>query len=322
MLADKLMSAVPSAAPSRGVFMGGGGNKNVIDYIEISTPGNAIDFGDLVSPTQSAGSTSNGSSDRGIQAGGYEDPGASGGYLDVIQYITISTPGNSVDFGDYTGDIICVQACSNGTNDRGIFAGGYKTLAIQSAIRYVTISSTSNTTSFGDLIGSYYNHNNNGCSNGTNDRGIFFSGHGATKQGIDSITISSTGNGFDFGDTLPLQGAGSAFGLMGGTATSNTTGERGVLCGGQYNAITNVIQYITISSAANSIDFGDLTSANGFLAGTSSGSSGDTAVIASIDTPSSNLGIDYFTISTTGNASDFGDLSVARQDQGACSNAD
>ena len=63
-------------------------------------------------------------------------------------------------------------------------------------------------------------------------------------------------------------------------------------------------------------------SADYSIVGTSSGASGDTAVVAPMNTGSANASINYFTISTTGNAANFGDLVVARNNVGACSNAD
>ena len=319
MLADKLKSVVSSAG-SRGLFIGGGNwsqAETTMDYIEISTPGNATDFGDCTG-TRSAPATSNGSSERAIWAGGYN---ADNSYRNAIEYATISTPGNSTDFGDMDTTVVALQSCSNGTNDRGIFAGGASG-GTRNAIKYVTISSTGNAASFGTLYNGYYQHTNAACSNGTNDRGVFFSGHGAYNRGIEYITISSTGNGADFGDTLALQGSGNAFGVTSGGSTSNTTGERGLYFGGSYATQVNIIQYITINSAGNSTDFGDLTNAQHTIGGTSSGQTGDTAVVPAMDTGGTDSSIDYFTISTTGNASTFGDLSVARAKPGATSNAD
>ena len=269
MLADRLKSVVVSSAASRGLFIGGGNwsqAETTMDYIEISTPGNATDFGDCTG-TRSAPATSNGSSERAIWAGGYN---ADNSYRNAIEYATISTPGNSTDFGDMDTTVIALQSCSNGTNDRG----------------------------------------------------VFFSGHGTYNRGIEYITISSTGNGADFGDTLALQGSGNAFGVTSGGSTSNTTGERGLYFGGSYTTQVNIIQYITINSAGNSTDFGDLTNAQHTIGGTSSGQTGDTAVVPAMDTGGTDSSIDYFTISTTGNASTFGDLSVARAKPGATSNAD
>ena len=79
---------------SRGVNMGGQYN-DIIDYITIATPGNATDFGDLVTGVVYSSATSN--STRGVCAGGGD---INSNYINQIQYITIQTTGNASDFGD------------------------------------------------------------------------------------------------------------------------------------------------------------------------------------------------------------------------------
>ena len=80
----------------RGIFAagyGGGSHQNTIDYITISSPGNATDFGDTITGKSGRAACSNVT--RGIIAGG-------SGHHNEIEYITISTPGNGTDFGDLT----------------------------------------------------------------------------------------------------------------------------------------------------------------------------------------------------------------------------
>ena len=107
----------------RGVFVGGyvpGGapsRTNVIQYIEIATTGDAIDFGDLTNQCQPASCAS---STRGV-AGGSQ--GASPyPILQNIEYITISSQGGVSDFGDLTVARRSLGALSDST--RGVFAGG------------------------------------------------------------------------------------------------------------------------------------------------------------------------------------------------------
>lgn len=64
-------------------------NKDVIDYIAMSTTGNATDFGDMTSSGRWSASCSDNS--RGVWTG------ANGNQM---IYITISTTGNAADFGD------------------------------------------------------------------------------------------------------------------------------------------------------------------------------------------------------------------------------
>ena len=71
---------------------------NRIDYITISSTGNATDFGDMVyaqgTISGSAGAT------RGLFMGA--DRGASGFSATAMYYITIASAGNSLYFGDLT----------------------------------------------------------------------------------------------------------------------------------------------------------------------------------------------------------------------------
>jgi len=97
-----------------------------------------------------------------------------------------------------------------------------------------------------------------------------------------------------------------------------TSGDRGIFGGGYTSVNINDIDYITIASAGNAIDFGDLTLARRRVSGLSSLTRGcfcGGVVSVGDDT------IDYVTIATLGNASDFGDLEVNRCLGGGCSNA-
>ena len=85
---------------TRGVF--GGGQVptyfSMIDYITIASEGNSLQFGELSTVRDGVAATSDRT--RGLFAGGRENvsPGTSG--INVIQYITMSSLGNAVDFGD------------------------------------------------------------------------------------------------------------------------------------------------------------------------------------------------------------------------------
>ena len=68
----------------------------MIDFITISTLGNAADFGDLTDEYYGTSGTSN--SIRGVFSAGGDTPGD----VNTIFYITIATLGNALDFGDLT----------------------------------------------------------------------------------------------------------------------------------------------------------------------------------------------------------------------------
>ena len=70
---------------------------NVIDYITISTTGNAQDFGDLTVQCIKWCFWC-GSATRGVIAGGGVPPSTN----NTIEFITIASTGNAQDFGDLT----------------------------------------------------------------------------------------------------------------------------------------------------------------------------------------------------------------------------
>ena len=63
-----------------------------------------------------------------------------------MDYVTIATTGNAIDFGDLTVTTFGPAGTSNAT--RAIFGGGDG----GNTIGYITIASTGNATDFGDLI--------------------------------------------------------------------------------------------------------------------------------------------------------------------------
>tara|TARA_R100001443_G_scaffold25756_2_gene38775 strand:- start:782 stop:2638 length:1857 start_codon:yes stop_codon:yes gene_type:complete len=180
------------ANSTRGVWGGGydpdgsPAYSNVIDYVTISTFGNATDFGDLTTNGSGAGGTAN--STRGIF--GPRGPGS--GTANVIDYITIGSTGNTTDFGDAT--VSRGQTGMGASSTRALLGGGGGT---SNVIDYVTIASTGNATDFGDLtVGRQAVF----CT--TNNSRIVWGGGYTPSQSnvIDYATIASTGNAVDFGD--------------------------------------------------------------------------------------------------------------------------
>ena len=285
----------------RGIF-----NSYSIDYITISTTGNALSFGNAIFSRNSMGACS--SSTRGVFGGG----GAPWG--NIIDYITIATTGNSSFFGNLTVSRVNTSACSSST--RGVFGGGYSAPVYSNVLDYITIATTGDATDFGDLTQRRWSLS--ACSSST--RGVFGGGETFTApvntyyNVIDYITIASVGNATDFGDLTSRR--------RNPAACSSST--RGVFGGGlqltPLSQYANVIDYITIATTGNAIDFGDLSVGRYGLAACSSstrGVFGGGEATTPIGT--SNI-IDYITIATTGNALDFGDLTSAVYFTSACSN--
>ena len=308
--------------PARGIFMGGKNaaspsvEVNTIDYVTISTLGNATDFGDLGTPVEHNAATSNGIKGRAVSGGGtYTGSSAS---VNVLEYVTISTPGDAQDFGDLTISTRQFGATSNASNDRGVFGGGYTGSATTNVIGYITVSSAGNATDFGDCstVGM---QDNSATSSGTNERGLWFGGNRTSMSNvIDYVTISTPGNATDFGDLTQT--------VSYAAACSNQTNERAVRAGGYVwpvsPNITDVIDYITMSTPGNATDFGDLDPEIYSARGTSDGTEErGLCTVGGYPGGVNTAKIQYITISTPGNAQDFGDLTVARANYGAASDA-
>jgi len=275
----------------------GSGSLNVIEMVRFSSLGNPIDFGDMALGGADANGTFEcggfASLTRGFAFGGRTDP-----FSNVIQFVTMSTFGNSINFGDLSEGAQLTMGVSDQT--RGCRLGGIKYVGPQpynssgvNHIEFVTMASEGNTTDFGDLedtpalAGS--------CGDRT--RGILMGG-GAPSPSyntdkIQFITIQSTGNAQDFGNmeqntTYNACSSNSVRGISGGTGTSPS----------------NKIDYITIATTGNAQDFGDMAVAKYARA---SCSSATRAIFTSGDNVATDC--DFVTLATLGNAVDFGSLS-------------
>jgi hypothetical protein len=276
---------------ARGVTGGGDNPANsIIDYINISTTGNAISFGTLAIP--GLGPVGCASRTRGIFANAYPNTNGSD-----IQYITFASTGNSIDSGF---DTTVARHESGGVSNstRGIFAGGESGPGGDTTIDYITIDSLGNAQDFGDLVEAI--RNVTGVNSST--RGIFLGGRNNTpasssqKNTIQYVTISTLGNTSDFGDLTQTSGR----------CASVCNAVRGIRIGGETPAATNTIDYITMSTLGNAIDFGDATSVVSQVPG---GMSSSTRGVYNVGSVVNTL--EYIQIMSTGNAVDFGDSTYA-----------
>ena len=87
------------ASPTRGVIVIAytGSQVNNIEFCNIATTGNFLDFGDVTSEDQAQRSATAGSPTRGVLMGG-----GNPAYQDTCSYITYATKGNTTDFGNLT----------------------------------------------------------------------------------------------------------------------------------------------------------------------------------------------------------------------------
>ena len=262
---------------------------NTIEYLEINTTANALDFGDL--SFGSASGASCGSSTRGLVGGSYIAPGVANS-INNIDFITIATTGNGADFGDLTVNRSYLASFSSST--RGIWAGGAggNPAAMNNTIDYVTIATAGNATDFGDTIDKAY-YGAQGASSPT--RGIW-SGGSPAEDMIQYVTIASTGNSQEFGNLSANRKAPCE-------ASSST---RCIIVGGYTPTVLNTMEYITIATTGNAKDFGDLTFGGAYIAGTSN--SVRAVWSGRYTVPATHNTIQYSTIQTLGNALDFGDL--------------
>jgi len=220
---------------------------------------------------------------------------STGSYSQQIDFLTISTLGNSQDFGDTSAQRSGNPGLSSRT--RAIIGAGY---GPSNQLEFVTIASKGDGTDFGNDVGT--SNRATGLSNGT--RGIF-AGSSEVSPGnvIRYITIDSLGNALDFGDLVQ----GSRSGLGGAASTT-----RGVFAGGGASDVEyNTIDYVTIASTGNATDFGDLNYSK--TSGVGGGSNATRCIWwGGNDTPGySNVNtISFNTIATTGNSVDFGDVST------------
>jgi len=296
-----------SAAAARGVWAGQAPTSPTMDFVVISTTGNASSFGNLSESRAYTGGCSNGQ--RGCFGGGNVPYGQSV----VIDYITISTESNATDFGDL--DVARSKTGALGNDTRGVWGGGDGGGSDEN-MSYVTIANTGNAQDFGDFA---VQHRYSTAGAASDTRGLFAGGYGPNAPSyafntISYITIANTGNTSDFGDLVRNKS----------NIASCDNDTRACFGGGKHEGPTTYypeIDYVTIASTGNASDFGDLSVTRGYAAGVSDKTAGvDRGCFGSgFDDTSFYNTIDYITISTTGNAQDFGDLTRSGFGIGACS---
>ena len=266
-----------------------------------------------------------------------------GGFLGIrtIEFVTVSTFGDSQDFGDLTvaGAIHGKQGVC--TETRMLFSGGY----INNAIEFITVASTGDSTDFGDMSFRRYgeagvNDTIRGILGGGASTTPFVPSHNATTNLIEYVTIAVQANAVDFGDLLVAKSPGGSVnnttrGIIQRSDTPSTpvgvmdtiimrtlgnatdfgdvlqthevqggvcNATRGIFAGGYLH---NRIQFITMATAGNAIDFGDMS----YQANNPKAASSKTrGLIIGGTTPSGVNNIESVQIATTGNSVDFGDM--------------
>ena len=162
-----------------------------IDYLTISTLGNAVQFGSDPTPSMQMGANS--SSTRMIFGGGATPS------VTQCRYVEIAQTGNSMEFANLTTTRRGTGCTSNGV--RGFFGGGAPA-GNDLIIDYVNIATKADATRFGDLSLA----RRQGAGLGSQTRGVFTGGYLLASpylryNVIDYITMSSEGNAIDFGES-------------------------------------------------------------------------------------------------------------------------
>jgi len=311
------------AKRGRGLIQGGKSSPTwttSVESIETATQGNATDFGNLTQARGYPNCTSDGT--RGIAAGGSIYPAGPTTFSNTIDYNTIASGGDSIDFGDAQGGtspgLWGDGACASST--RAVL-GSWSNVSTN--IDYIQMQTLGNSLDFGDKSGGAVAGGVAGVSSPT--RGVWGGGYFPydspvagynSKDIIEFVTIANTGNTTDFGNLTRRKNA------AGGASNS----VRGVFAAGYVyhgssgnNGTTSSVDYITIASTGNAIEFGQLTNSRSHGSGMGTGTRGIFAGMGG--SPSLLNIIDFISFASTGDATDFGDLSLSRREGGCATDS-
>ena len=282
---------------TRGIWGGGNDSPNIhaeIEFVNVDTTGNSIDFGSNLSEGKRRCSGF-GSRTRGFIAAGRTPTNKN-----TIDFVTFSSTGTTTAWGDTLNNTGTADNSGFANSTRGVTKSGYTSPGSTGTFDLITMSSTGGVNDFGDLIAS--GDAGGACASPT--RGIIAGSYSpANDNTISFVTITTTGNAADFGDL--------SIGRYSLASCSNST--RGIWAGGQQRSPSpntdpqTTMDFVTIPTLGNAKDFGDLSVARSTHSGVSSKTRG---VWGGGYTPSNSDVIDYVQFASEGNAIDFGNLSV------------
>ena len=255
---------------------------------------------------------------RGIFGGGTDHPYAQTSIL----YLDLTTPGNTSDFGDFSGGTHekGYGGASNGS--RGVMAYGKRANSQNERLDYITISTPGNSTLFGQL-GTGNTMEQVLTSDGT--YGLSWAGRNSSDD-IQYFSIATTGDATNFGSQPHLNGTGYQRGGINGPVRNMAFG--GEPHNSNVDWFNNLIHYVTVQTPADATQFGTLshTSWQG-----NSVTDASRAVLhlgfkkESVNATGADYGptntLEYLTMDTESNTTDFGDLSCGnRYSMGSASN--
>ena len=286
----------PAYLGPRGFMLGGNGSTTNMSYIDITTAGNAQDFGDMLGAFSLFSGVGNGA--RIVTMGGYNNSLSGTKQTNQIQYFASATTGDCQDFGDLTQ--ARDKTATVGDATRAVCGGGTSGGSHQNTMDYITIANTGNATDFGDLVHSrsYHGSTNDGT------RGVFITGENPNYlRDMDYITTQTAGNATDFGDTLHS----GVYGAHSGICADAT---RGLYMGGIPQGVSyalDTIEYITIQTTGSATDFGDMNNGRSNVQACSDGTTG--IIMGGFSYPTNSGTAEHIqkvTIQTLANATDYG----------------
>ena len=127
---------------------------------------------------------------------------------------------------------------------------------------------------------------------------------------VEKYNLITNGNTTAFGNLVDVDKQYYSAGV-----SSNTRAIKGGGNDADENAV-QAIDYATFSTDGNYADFGDLSAATNYNAGSSNSTRG---IFGTGNVPGVSNKIEYITMASTGNVTDFGDVTVARTQAGATS---
>ena len=219
-----------------------------------------------------------------------------------VEFLNISTFGNSQNFGDLTVNRYLSGRGSSET--RGLHGGGQSSPAKRDVIDYYTIASEGDAIDFGNLT------TTGRCPGGASSstRALFA---GVDESNVISyVQISTLGDALDFGDLTNVAGNRTA---------SFSSPTRFVCMSGHSSPNAGIIEFVSIASKGNTTRFGNLTYAGEGYGGAKMNrglSNSVRGLFVGGYQPNSPYPvvskIDYVTIASEGNATNFGDMTSVR----------
>ena len=250
-----------SGNATRVVATEGNADSDQLMFFNPTSTGNATDFGNLSQArAYVAGMTS---PTRGVFAGGFSPT-----LRNTIDFIEIATTGNASDFGDLVS--ADRKGMSTSSSTRGVYGGGLSATLTQ----FLTIASQGNMTQYGDLSSTRIEP----ATGSNSHKAVFAGGQVPSVSNImEQFEITKGGTVTDFGDLSVARyscsgNTNSHGGLNNGyegtriapIPQGSGAGQRGLFAGGNNGSRRTTIDFVSIASAGNGNDFGDLTGATDF----------------------------------------------------------